>query len=175
MGCGHSAYVEGQDPLPTANGSVLSVDVALGARTSGGLITSMFDLLQQDLAAIQEIHERWLNAELRGDHSQVIDLCTDDVSWIPPDSPPLSGKEAIASYLTENPVDLKDIQAKDLVIRGTGSVAYLTSSYHTWFKLPDDPKTQDAKSHESTGTHLWIVRKNESGAWRVAIVTWSCW
>lgn len=135
----------------------------------------MSELSGQDLDSIQEIHERWLNAELHGDYSQVIELCTDDVSWIPPDSPPLNGKEAIAQYLSENTVELKDTRVKDVVIRGDGSVAYLTSSYHTWLKLPDDPKTQDAKIHESKGAHLWILRKNESDLWRVAIVSWSYW
>lgn len=130
----------------------------------------MSELSNQDLAAIEEIHERWLSAELRGDYSQVIELCTDDVSWIPPDSPPLNGKNAIARYLTENAVDLKDIQAKDVVIRGNGSLAYLTSYYQTRFMFAGGSEMQEA-----TGSHLWILKRTESRSWRVAIVSWSYW
>jgi uncharacterized protein (TIGR02246 family) len=130
----------------------------------------MSELSGQDLAAIQEVHDRWLSAEVRGDHSQVIDLCTDDVSWIPPNEPPLNGKQAIAQFLTDNAVDLKDIQVSDVVIRGNGSVAYLTSYFQTRFKLP-----ADSSIHESTGAHLWILRKTGNGLWQVAIVTWSYW
>jgi ketosteroid isomerase-like protein len=145
----------------------------------------MSELTGEDFAAIQEIHDRWLRAELQGDHFQVIELCTDDVSWIPPDAHPLNGKEAIARYLAENAVELKDIQVKDVVIRGNGSVAYLIGYYHTWFKLPveakiqdgkmHDTKIHDAKIHESTGAHLWILRRTEDGTWQVAIVSWSYW
>jgi uncharacterized protein (TIGR02246 family) len=135
----------------------------------------MSELTGEDLAAIQEIHDRWLSAELRGDHSQVIELCTDDVCWIPPNAPPLNGKHAIAQYLDENTVDLKDIQVRDVLIRGNDSIAYLTGYYHTWFKLPDEAQIQDAKIHESTGAHLWILRKTGNGSWRVAIVSWSYW
>lgn len=130
----------------------------------------MSELSGQDLAAIQEVHDRWLRAELRGDHSQVIELCSDDVNWIPPNFPPLHGKQAIAEYLTDDAVALKDIQVKDVVIRGNGSIAYLTSSYRTWFTSAGGPEIQEA-----TGTHLWILRRMTDESWRVAIVSWSSW
>ena len=130
----------------------------------------MNDLSSQDLAAIQDVHNRWIKAELNGDYSQVVDLCTDDIVCIPPTTPPLTGKPAIAAYLSNNTVELKDIQAEGLVIDGTDSIAYLTSTYHTSFTI-------GAESHleQVTGTHLWILRKTGDGSWRVAIVTWSSW
>jgi uncharacterized protein (TIGR02246 family) len=130
----------------------------------------MSELPSQDVDAIEEVHNRWVREELAGDSSHVIELCTDDVRWIPPNTPPLVGKEAIAQYLSDSTVGLKDVQAGDVVICGSGSVAYLTSSYHSRFVVEGSSEMQEA-----TGTHLWILRKTGGGAWRVAIVAWSLW
>lgn len=130
----------------------------------------MSELPSQDLDAIEEVHNRWVREELAGDSSQVIELCTDDVRWIPPNAPPLVGKEAIAQYLSDSTVGLKDVLAGDVMICGSGSVAYLTSSYHSRFVVEGGSELQEA-----TGTHLWILRKTAGGAWRVAIVAWSSW
>lgn len=144
----------------------------------------MADLSEQDLAAIQDVHDRWINAELHGNHDQVIELCTDDVNWIPPNAPPLNGKHAISAYLDNNRVILQDIQLQNIEIHGNDSVAYLMSSYHTSFSVPDDahelPSGSDVKQPSSplqqvNGTHLWILRKTKDGLWRVAVVTWSSW
>ena len=130
----------------------------------------MSELSGQDVDAIEEIHNRWIRKELAGNSSQVIELCTDDVRWIPPNSPPLVGKGAIAQYLNESSVELKDVNVKEVVICGSGSVAYLTSGYHSRFVVEGDTEMQEA-----TGTHLWVLRKTRGGAWRVAIVAWSLW
>ncbi len=128
----------------------------------------MSELCEQDVEAIEEIHNHWIREELAGNSSRVIELCTDDVRWIPPSAPPLVGKEAIAQYLSDNTVDLKDLQVEDVVIGGSSSVAYLTSNYHSRFVVEGSSELQEA-----TGTHLWILRKTVIGAWRVAIVAWS--
>ena len=130
----------------------------------------MSELTSHDVDAIEEVHNRWLKEELAGDSSDMIELCTDDVRWIPPNAPPIVGKEAIAQYLSDSTVGLKDVQAGDVVICGSGSVAYLTSSYHSRFEVEEGSEILEA-----TGTHLWILRKTGCGMWRVAIVAWSSW
>ena len=133
-------------------------------------MNSMSELSGQDVNAIDEVHRRWIREELAGNSSQVIEFCTDDVRWIPPNAPPLVGKEAIAKYLDDNSVELKDVQVKDVLIRGSDSVAYLTSGYQSRFVVEGQTDVQ-----ECTGTHLWILRKTGDGVWRVAIVAWSSW
>lgn len=128
----------------------------------------MSELTSQDLEAIEEVHNRWIKEELSGESSNIIELCTDDVTWMPPNEPPLLGKKAIAQYLSDSTVDLKDVQAGDVVIRGSGSVAYLTSNYRCRFMDEGGSEIQ-----ETTGTHLWILRKIGNGDWRIVIVTWS--
>ena len=130
----------------------------------------MSELTSHDVDAIKVVHNRWVREELARHSSHVIELCTDDVRWIPPNAPPLVGKKAIAQYLSDSTVDLKDVQTGDVVICGSGSVAYLTSSYRSRFVVEGNSEMQEA-----TGTHLWILRKTGSGEWRVAIVAWSSW
>ncbi|MCM3901841.1 MAG: DUF4440 domain-containing protein [Pyrinomonadaceae bacterium] len=134
------------------------------------MYNNMSELSDQDLEAIEEIHNYWIREELAGNGSRVIELCTDDVRWMPPNAPPLVGKPAIAQYLSDSTVGLKDVQAGDVVICGSGSVAYLTSSYHSRFVVEGGWELQEA-----AGTHLWILRKTGGGAWRVAVVAWSLW
>ncbi|HEX6728469.1 MAG TPA: DUF4440 domain-containing protein [Pyrinomonadaceae bacterium] len=130
----------------------------------------MSELSEQDLKAIEELHNHWIAEELVGAATQVITLCTKDIKWIPPDSPPLKGKEAITAYISANTVGLKDVQISDVEISGTGTLAYLTSRYCSQFSAEGFPETQQA-----TGTHLWILRKESDGIWRVAVVAWSAW
>ena len=130
----------------------------------------MSELSDQDVNEIEEIHNRWIAEELAGNSSHVIDFCTDDVKWIPPNAPPLVGKETIAEYLKNNAVDLRHVQVKDVMIRGSGPVAYLTSDYYSRFTVEKATEIQ-----EVTGTHLWVLRKIENGRWQVDLVTWSVW
>lgn len=131
---------------------------------------SMSELSGQDVNAIEEVHNCWIREELAGNIAQVIELCMNDVKWIPPNAPPLVGKEAIEQYLNESSEELKDINVKEVMISGSGSVAYLTSCYHSRFMVEGQTEMQEA-----TGTHLWVLRKTGSGEWRVAIVAWSLW
>lgn len=124
----------------------------------------MTEFSKQDIANIKDLHKIWIAKELEGRGPEVVELCTDDVQWLPPDAPPIVGKEEIANYLATHHVKLLAIDVTDLSVKGSGSVAYLTSNYRTRYL------TEIA--HEAKGTHLWVLRK-EDGAWRVAIVTWS--
>jgi uncharacterized protein (TIGR02246 family) len=130
----------------------------------------MTELLDRDVDEIKALHNQWIDLELSGGSSRLVDLCTEDIQWIPPNSPPLAGRQAIAEYSDNNQVDVKEIEITNLSIRGSGSVAYLTSDYLTQFLTHDSPEV-----HSARGTHLWILRKTESGEWRVAVVTWSSW
>ena len=134
------------------------------------IVTAMSELSEQDVDAIEETHDCWIREELAGNSLRVIELCTDDVTWIPPNAPPLVGEKAIALYLDQNSAELKNISVKDTMIRGNGSVAYLTSEFRSRFVVEGQTEIQ-----EVTGTHLWVLRKTGGGKWRVAIVAWSLW
>lgn len=130
----------------------------------------MSELPQTDLAAIKELHDRWIKAELTRAIPELIALCTDDVRLLPPNAPALIGKDAVAEFLAADETTVKDIRIEDLVIRGSGPVAYLTAKYSTKFVLSSSGPTREA-----IGLHLWILRRTERGAWRIEILAWTSW
>jgi ketosteroid isomerase-like protein len=130
-------------------------------------MTGLSDL---DLSNIEKLHDIWIAKELEGNASEVLDLCTDDIQWMPPDAPPIVGKEKIANFLATDPVKLLVVNISNLSIRGSGSVAYLTSNYFTRYLSQSHSEFE----HDAKGTHLWVLRK-EDNRWRIAVVAWSSW
>jgi hypothetical protein len=62
------------------------------------------------------------------------------IQWIPPNAPPLRGKEAIAKYLAATKVTLEQVDVDDVFVGGSNTTAYLTSTYHTRFCRKGFPK-----------------------------------
>ena len=105
---------------------------------------------EQDVRTIRDIHHHWLSEERRGNPVAVLQWCTDDVRWIPPDSPVLAGKEAIRKWLESNKMEIKSLESTNLQITGSGSVAYKTGDYSTTFVDPNN-----SEIYRVSGTHLW--------------------
>jgi uncharacterized protein (TIGR02246 family) len=126
------------------------------------------ELSSNDLEAIADLHNRWLEAERSGNSLAVLRFCTDDVVWMPPDSTILEGKEAITRWMKYTNVEIKSLELTDIRIDGSGTVAYKTANYSTAYLAEGDSEVSRVK-----GSHLWILKKFSHGDWRVAIVTWS--
>ena len=133
------------------------------------MLSRMIELSRQDLNKIKDVHDLWIAKELEGNGSEVIDLCTQDIQWLPPNDPPILGKEEIAKHLAAHPTTVESIDVYDLCIHGNGCLAYLISNYRTQYLTEGH-----SGLHESTGAHLWVLRK-EGDDWLVAVVTWSAW
>ena len=130
----------------------------------------MTGLSNLDLSSIKELHDTWIAKELEGKVSELLELCTNDIQWLPPNAPPIVGREQIAKYLATDPVKLLAIDITCLSVNGSGSVAYLTSNYQTRYLTESHSEVE----HEAKGTHLWVLRR-EGDRWRVALVAWSSW
>lgn len=126
------------------------------------------ELASEDVRAIEDLHNRWIEAELAGNSAAVLRLCTEDVVWVPPDSPLLEGRDEISEWLQSAEVEIRSLEISDLRIRGGGTVAYKTANYTTTYRPAGSSDLIEAK-----GTHLWILRKVGKLGWRVALVTWS--
>ena len=130
----------------------------------------MTQIAEHDLKLIKELHRLWLAKEISGNSSELLDHCTDNIRWIPPDSSPIAGKTEIAKYLQSINVDVQTIDTSELKIHGSQSMAYLTCNYRTEYLAEGH-----SEAHEATGTHLWILEKSQDGVWLVALVAWSSW
>ncbi len=123
-------------------------------------------LSNEDLREIRYLHDQWIAKEMEGEPLCVLDLCTDDVQWLVPESGLLVGKASALEILTEPGVEIRAIETADVQIRGSGAFAYKTCTYCTRYT-----SAGSAEVKVTTGTHLWILRKTD-GVWRVALVTW---
>ena len=77
-------------------------------------------LSADDCLAIRTIHSAWLDAELRGDSSALLQFCTPMPVWLPPNEPPLCGKAAILLWLedqsetTVRRIEIADFRSSEL-------------------------------------------------------------
>jgi ketosteroid isomerase-like protein len=127
----------------------------------------MFNLAKKDVNAIEQLHRRWIAAEQSGNGLDVLELCTDDVRWMVPNSEVIVGKDAAKPMLADTSIKILAIETQDIDIRGSGFVAYKTSKYTTRFFMEGTQEEQVAQ-----GTHLWILHKMKNEEWKVALVTW---
>lgn len=95
----------------------------------------MSELSSNDLQAIEGVHNRWIEAELAGDGLAVLELCTDDVVWMPSGSPVVEGREAIARLMEGAKAEIRSLEITDLRIGGSGTVAYKTANYSTTYAV----------------------------------------
>ena len=121
-----------------------------------------------DLAAIEELERRWLACELADRASDVLDLCSADIVWLPPGQAPIRGKAAIGAWFGSDRDRILDIRVSDARVDGEGPVAYRVANFRTRY-VPygsTDPVTV-------TGWHFWVMRRDAESGWRVAVVAWS--
>lgn len=121
-----------------------------------------------DLAAIGELERRWAASELAGHLSEVLELCTPDVVWLPPGRPPIRGRAAVRAWLERSSERIEDIRLSDVTVAGDGSTAYKTANFQTRW-LPSG----STEVVTINGWHLWVLRRHGRFGWRVAVVAWS--
>jgi ketosteroid isomerase-like protein len=126
-------------------------------------------LSAEDRFAIAALHHEWLNAELRRDTAAMLQVCTAAPIWLPPNEAPLCGRAAILGWLEDQPhATVRSIDIDALAISGIGSFAWKLATFRTTF---EDPANRGVGV--VTGTHGWLLQRDEAGTWRIAIVTWT--
>ena len=126
-------------------------------------------LSAEDRFAIEALHTEWLNAELRRDTAAMLQVCTAAPVWLPPNEAPLCGRAAILGWLEGQPhVTVRSIDIDDLAISGIGSFAWKLATFRTTFEDPANSGVGVV-----TGTHGWLLQRDDAGTWRIAVVTWS--
>lgn len=121
-----------------------------------------------DLAAIEQLERRWLACELQGRASDVLDLCTCDIVWLPPGRPPIRGKAAIHAWLDKSRDHIQDIRVSTVAVDGDGLAAYKIATFQTCY-VPYG----STEGITASGWHLWVLQRDAGSAWRVAVVAWS--
>jgi ketosteroid isomerase-like protein len=126
-------------------------------------------LSAEDRFAIEALHREWLYAELRRDTAAMLQVCTTAPIWVPPNEAPLCGRAAILDWLDQQPPEtVQSIEIGELAIAGIGAFAWKLATFRTTF---DDPSRTGPGV--VTGTHGWLLQRDDTGSWRIAVVTWT--
>ena len=125
-------------------------------------------MLDSDRDAILEIQASWLAREARRDIPGLMDLCTDDVVWMPPQGPRLQGRADIQQWLHDQPVTTVDVTLENVQVDADGRIAYKLADFRTKSTNPGSGETAI-----TTGSHLWVLRKSTDGSWKLAGLSWS--
>jgi ketosteroid isomerase-like protein len=129
----------------------------------------MYELTEDAVQAIEQIHSNWIEFEVAGDNRSLMAMCADDIELWPPDSQPVLGRGAVSTLITLGKMRIPDIEITDRRIRGSNEIAYLTANYKTTFSSAEGSTPQQV-----LGSHLWVLR-NQTGTWVVTFICWSIW
>lgn len=125
-------------------------------------------LSEEDVAAIKSLGPAMDKAALAGDWAAILDLMTEDVTWIGPHGPPIQGRNACHSWLAAaNPtITVHEVEFRE--VEGHGDMAYATGPYVETMTVEGIDGL-----FEDTGNVLAVVRKQPDGAWLIAIWMWN--
>ena len=108
-------------------------------------------LSRKDIITIKKIHQTWIESEIDGEAEKLLDLCSPDITFIPPDLSAVTGKDQVKNWLKTNKVKIEEIKISNLRIEGNNSIAYKIADFETIFTSENNEKTR------VKGMHLWIL------------------
>lgn len=117
--------------------------------------------------AIREVLHRWVRAERDGDWASWAALLTEDAVQIPPNSPPIEGRQAVRAWAEAFP-RITEVSMEPSRIEVAGSLAYHRGVYS--ITVQPDP---DLAPLTDTGTYVQVLRRDAFEAWRVAVGIWN--
>ncbi len=120
-------------------------------------------LTEEEVAAVREVFDavpRYINA---GEYASFAnEVFTERGMLMPPNEPTVSGRAAIQAWAEQNPGT--NLSFADIEIRGTGALAWGSSSYTVEFEGAPGP---------DTGKQLVVLVRQEDDRWWVVAVSFS--
>ena len=128
------------------------------------MTTAIANLTEADIAAFEALIEPWCNACVQRDWDAVLNMCTNDVAFLPPGSPAIP-TEGIRAFLDAFPVMTAFTFTYDR-IEGQEDFATLQGAF-------DMTVESDAGEVRGTGKFVDVMRKEADGSWRFSCVIWN--
>lgn len=116
----------------------------------------------RDDAAIRAMVDTHLRSILAHDPDAFLATCTDDIIFMPPEQPPVVGKEGCRGFLKDFPVP-EAFTSEIADVEGTGDLAFARGSATASF--PDGATV--------TFTYVGIHRRQPDGSWKMARDIWN--
>ena len=105
-------------------------------------MTSSSGLSDADQAAIRSVNDTFVARFLAGDFAGVAALYTDDAVLMPPNSPRLTGRAAIAEFLSSFP-PVTGFELVPGTVDGSGDLAFVTGTYRLTMTGEDESAVED--------------------------------
>jgi uncharacterized protein (TIGR02246 family) len=122
-------------------------------------------LSEADVAAIRAIEQEFAQASIARDFDRVLAQRTDDIVWMPPNSPALVGKDAVRQALEANPPASGFVITSEQT-EGSDDLAYDRGTYVYSVVVGTDTVNEGGK-------YLQILRRQPDGSWRLAVEIWN--
>jgi uncharacterized protein (TIGR02246 family) len=126
--------------------------------------------VESDVDALNVLQKQVDSAIITGDTERYLTLITDDAVLMPPNGPPVSGKDAIGSWNRKmsSQVRIQDYASRDdeIVIAGDWAFRRATADW-TLKPTAGGPPVRDVAKF------IIIYRRQADGSWKVARDIWS--
>ena len=128
---------------------------------------------QEDRQAIEDLHQKELNARMAYDVNAIAGLCDDEVVVLPPGQPPIVGIEAYRAYLQQGAKGFSNVEILAYnqqwqEVRQLGDYAY------EWGSI--EMRTRPAGGNQETRTVMNVMRvlkRQPSGEWKIYRSIWN--
>ena len=124
-------------------------------------------LSEEDIGAIEDIIQQYVQAFLAKDLNAYTGLWTEDAVEMPPNSPALEGREAIIQNWMAGPTPTKFV-LDVLDIDGADDVAYVRGTYSITMSVAGVPEPV-----RDEGKYLSIFKKQPDATWLFSVDTWN--
>jgi ketosteroid isomerase-like protein len=143
----------------------LALVVAVGCSTAASE-SAVAEFTPADSSAIRASADKWVTTLLAKDFDGWGTTVSSDVVLYPPNSKPVTGRDAaIAFTKAYPPIEQFAINVDELT--GIGDVAYDRGTYTTQVKLPNGIVMSD------TGSFFSVFRRQPDGGWQHSRVMWT--
>jgi len=130
-------------------------------------------LEKEKLHKIEELHNTDREASLKGDFATLLTLMTDDCVLLPPNGPPIVGKDDIKKHFEEQKELLRGIEITEYV-HDFQEIKIFADWAYEWCYFSNMAKPKDGgKLIKGSGKLFRILELQKDGSWKVARSIWN--
>ncbi len=122
-------------------------------------------LTDADVTAIRQIGQDHARATLAGETDRILAMRADDIVWMPPNAPIVSGKDAVRQFLAASPPAV-GFTITPRHTEGSADLAYDRGAYVYSMVVEGD-------TVHDTGKYLVVLRRQPDNSWLIAAEMWS--
>jgi uncharacterized protein (TIGR02246 family) len=125
--------------------------------------------VEADVEAVRRVNEDLIDAFNAGEVEAAVSLVMDDAVDLPPNRPPVVGKEAIREFVLSDLEKFNWQFIEEVVeVQVSGDLAVLWSNYSVTLTFNDD-----GRQIESNGKWIKILKRQPDGSWKFSRNIWN--